>query len=169
MLAVEAVKKEKDVMARLTTVLSLVSTVLVLALGGFIIFERLGEDEVQTLVKTKTIEITDDAGRTKAVLTTTASGLPSVTLLDDAGNMRAALFLGDNGSPSVVLSDSPRLALTDRNGKIRSVQYLDATGVPVLAQMDANGLIHYISTVDNTGQPSIQLFDAEGKSAWKAP
>lgn len=155
--------------SRLTMILSLAAILLVLALGGFIAFERLGEARVQDIVRVKTMEITDDAGSTRAILTTVAGGQPSITLLDAAGKMRVTLFLGDNGSPSLVLSENARFALLDRNGKIRSIQYLDAEGVPVLAQMDPNGSIRYISSVDNSGQPSMELFDSAGKSVWTAP
>ena len=120
-------------------------------------------------LRTRSLEIVDSQGVVRMVLTTVEGGRPSVSLLDDAGNIRGNLFLGDNGAASLVLSDRPRIALLDKDSKVRLVEYLDEAGSPVLAEIDGQGTIRTVVNLDATGKATIGLFDGGGKSVWTAP
>ncbi len=125
--------------------------------------------KVEDVVKAKTLEIVDNTGATRVLLTTLDSGQPSLTFVDKDGNFRAWLFLGDNGSPNLVLADNPRFALMDEAGGIRSVQRLDDAGTPVLSMMDGSGRVRSMLGLAADGSPVFELYDASGKPVASQP
>ena len=150
--------------------LAILFLVLVLvAVGLLTACSKSADKEPTAVIRTKSLEIVDDTGVTRVVLTTMEGGRPSLTLLDSSGNLRAMLFLGENGTPNLVLVDNPRIALLDKGGKIRSVQYLDENGSPIFTQLERNGGVRSMLRLDEGGQPAIQLYDTSGKPVWSAP
>ncbi len=123
-------------------------------------------EETRSVVKTKRLEIVDDAGAARVVMTTIDGARPSLTLLDDKGNPRAWIFLSANGAPNLVLVDNPRLALLDGAGEIRSAQRLDEQGSPVFTQFDATGGIRSMLRLGQDGTPLLELYDASGRPIW---
>lgn len=146
---------------------------LLLILGLFILGMALaacgGDDGTQAVVKAKRLEIVDDAGFTRMVLTTVDGKRPSLTLADEKGNFRAWLFLSENGAPNLVLVDSPRFALLDEAGEVRSAQRLDGAGAPIFTQLDSAGRVRSILQLSQEGTPSIELYDTSGRPIWIAP
>jgi len=130
-----------------------------------------GTDEttVQPVVKTERLEIVDQEGATRAVLTTVEGGRPSLTLIDENGNYRAWLFLGTDGSPNLVLIDDPRLVLMDEAGEIRSAQRLDRNGAPVLTFADEAGSVRLMLRLDESNSPAIEFYSEDGEPGWSAP
>ena len=124
---------------------------------------------LQSTVKTKRLEIVDDAGATRIVMTTIQSGRPSLTFVDKDGKDRAWLFLSEDGSPNLILIDNPRFVQMDKNGEIRAVQRLDKDGVPIFSLMDSSGKIRTVIRLDNDGSPVLELFDPSGNRTWSTP
>lgn len=141
------------------------------ALGLALLFAACGANSsqaTQSLIKAKRIEIVDDSGATRMVLTA-ENGKPTLTLADSSGTLRALLFLGDTGTPSLVLVDNPRIALMDQTGEIRLAERLDITGTPFTTQMDSGGKVRTMLTLDASGAPTLEMYDDRGSPILKAP
>ena len=127
------------------------------------------QEEVQASVKAKRLEIVDQSGTARIVLTTIEDGRPSMTFLDGQGKERAWLFLGQAGAPNLVLIDQPRVAQLDGNGEIRSAQYIDSQGNPVFSVMDTQGHVRVSIRLGPDGSPVVETLDAAGSPLWIAP
>jgi hypothetical protein len=119
-------------------------------------------------VKTKQLELVDNNGVSRALLTTVSGGRPSLTLLDSNGQNRALLFLSDDGSPNLVLVDNGRFVIMDAAGQVRSAQRVDASGSPILTLHDSNGQTRTLLRLNPTGDAVQEIHDASGNVIWSA-
>lgn len=124
---------------------------------------------VQANVKTQRLEIVDNNGVTRMVMTTIDGSRPSLALVDKDGKDRAWLFLSEDGSPNMILIDGARLVQMDKNGEIRFAQRLDKDGLPVFSLMDADGQVRTMVRLGKDGSPALGTFDAKGNLSWAAP
>ncbi len=87
---------------------------------------RAQDESTPGIIRAEEFQLVDLSGRTRALLTFSASGQPYLAMSDQQGNH--SLWLG--------LSDDSGLAIRDTDGKTRLVLSLDRSGEPSLVVRD---------------------------------
>jgi len=136
------------------------------------------EDSVTDRIRTRQLEVVDDQGRVRAVLS--ADG-PSLALADEQGNARLTLSLLTSG-PALVLSDEgganrvvltedfddgPGLSLLDEQERPRATLSVHSDG-PRLSLADGDRILRTL-VASQEGQAALAVYDETGKQAFVAP
>lgn len=170
-------------------ILALVAGVIGGALSSKILWrqEETPEDSaMKKVIVANEIDLVDEHGKARWVLTFSKDGEPSVTFVNKEGWAPMAMGVNRNGFPffNMVLQPrkggGPSLTLMDGRMKNRAVLGLWEDGEPYLTLLDRNGQVRATlgSTVlrdSLTGSrvrrpsSSLVLFDEDGKIIWSAP
>jgi hypothetical protein len=138
-------------------------------------------------VKTKSVEIVDNAGRTRALLNTGSDGGPCLALLDEAGIVRGRFYLYQDINsaeiPRLVLydemgrtremvgvsMDGSAVKLFDLDGNIRAIMGLSTDNNGGLVLMDKDGHARAAMGTKPDGTPSFDLFNEMNQRLFSAP
>ena len=126
---------------------------------------------VPDVVKAKSFQVVDAAGKRRAGMAVDSDGNPFLGLFDAAGTTRARLAMISDGTTA--------LAFYDAAGKGRAMLSIAKDGRPSLMLLDSNEIravlgatsLTAIKTEEVTIRPesSLVLFDKDGKVMWQAP
>ncbi len=112
------------------------------------------EDYISDNLKTKSVELVDEKGKTRGRLYVGKDGIPGLSFVDAEGNARTGLSLDENGNPY--------LSLWNSNGKGYINFSMDKSGDPRITFSDTKGKSSGIFQFVN-GEPSFELQNAAGK------
>ena len=137
---------------------------------------------VRDLVMAKRIELVDEVGRTRIVLSADYTQ-PTVALLDETGEQRLKLTLDDAQDPHVQLIDQyartrvdvrqseelgPAMIMKDATGTKRSTLATHPRGTGFVF-FDRAGEMRLGAVVDDNIGPSLHMFDDAGKLLMREP
>lgn len=145
-------------------------------LGSIVLDGRVSAQGADVVTATQ-VNIVDDAGQLRAVLTgRDERGLPSLTFYDGAGQARAVVGLGPTDVPvlrfhdgsgghrllATVQGDSTLVVAGEETGRTALLGSIGGTPVVSLAEGDAPRLR---AQLDASGAPFLGLFDSGGQRA----
>ena len=137
---------------------------------------------VRDLVMAKRIELVDEVGRTRILLSADYT-LPTIAVLDETGEQRLQLTLDEAQDPHVQLVDQyartrmdlrqseelgPALIMKDATGTKRSTLATHPRGTGFVF-FDRMGEMRFGAVVDDNIGPSLHMFDDAGKLILREP
>ncbi|MDR2302303.1 MAG: hypothetical protein LBF38_09715 [Deltaproteobacteria bacterium] len=137
-----------------TLVFSALAGFLGAALFWYLASAPLAKAQDPGVINTGELRLTDDAGRTRLLLTLVRSK-PRLFMLDDQGEYRLEMGLGEKGEPHVWLRDS------DGASKVQVA--LTAMGLPSFTLADQRGRERAVIALSQTGEPTLIMRDPQGK------
>jgi len=150
-------------------------------LGSLVVGAGFGKP-VRDLVMAKRLELVDELGRTRIVLSADYTQ-PGIVLKDELGENRLELTLDEEADPHVYLFDQfarsrvdirqsesfgPALILKDASGGKRATFAAHPKGTGFVL-FDRNGKMRLGAVVDDTVGPSMHMFDEGGKLLVRQP
>jgi len=140
----------------------------------------IGEQPVphRNLIRTKALELTDKAGKTRAAFALTPDGEPSLVLYDKKGAPLLALasagkgsslltFTGEGGTKFAIRmgpKGRPSMTINDRKGKSRLVLGVGPEENVLLGLYDKDSKSGAVISVLPGGRPGVALLDSTGKA-----
>jgi ABC-type amino acid transport substrate-binding protein len=138
----------------------------------------------ERVTRTTGLEIVDQHGRPRLVLSVDAAGSARMSALDRNGRMRAGLFVRPDGASGITFWNSrerlrtmigaaaegtPFVGLWDTGDRLRAEISIASDGTPGLSFWDTDDRVRLLIGTRNDGAPTVALLDSDGDPVWTAP